>query len=196
MKYKINEIFYSIQGEGILTGTPVWFIRFSGCNLKCSWCDTQHKKHALLTEEEIVAILHQNNCKNIVITGGEPSIQKDLFQLVYNLKHKYLFNTINIETNGTGHLLDVEPYVWITCSPKREANYQIRCNPNEIKLVIDKDFNLEIMKKIEEEYQDKCHLYLQPEGNKKKTIKTCIELVKNNPKWKLSLQIHKIVGIK
>ena len=72
---RINEIFYSLQGEGRHTGTPAVFVRFAGCNLKCSFCDTDHSRSVEMTEEEIVEEVRQFPARFVVITGGEPSMQ-------------------------------------------------------------------------------------------------------------------------
>ena len=74
---KINEIFYSLQGEGYHTGTPALFIRFSGCNLKCSFCDTEHEEGDWMSDEEIMAKAAQCPAKMVVLTGGEPSLWID-----------------------------------------------------------------------------------------------------------------------
>ena len=68
---KINEIFYSLQGEGYYTGTPAIFIRFSGCNLKCSFCDTQHEEGTMMTDDEIIAEVKKYPAVTVVLTGGE-----------------------------------------------------------------------------------------------------------------------------
>ena len=70
---KINEIFYSLQGEGYHTGTPAIFVRFSGCNLKCDFCDTQHEEGKMMTDDEIIAEVKKNTAVTVVLTGGEPS---------------------------------------------------------------------------------------------------------------------------
>lgn len=101
----INEIFYSIQGEGILTGYPTIFIRTSGCNLRCNWCDTTYA-HDQGTEMEVQEILdkihdlrERNGCTRICITGGEPLIQEELKDLTLGLLAKG--NQVSIETNGS-----------------------------------------------------------------------------------------------
>jgi organic radical activating enzyme len=119
---KVNEIFASIQGEGKYTGTPAVFVRFSGCNLNCSWCDTKHEDGAELTVTEAYLKVkhyldHYNEIRHVVFTGGEPLLQKDLPDLILKFNPRYY--TIQIETNGT---IGVKgwPYTtcWITCSPK------------------------------------------------------------------------------
>ena len=71
---KINEIFYSLQGEGYHTGTPAVFIRFSGCNLKCPFCDTQHEDGILMSDEDIVTEVSKYTAATVILTGGEPSL--------------------------------------------------------------------------------------------------------------------------
>ena len=98
MKYPIVEIFNSVQGEGYHTGTPSIFIRFGGCNLQCSWCDTDFSKFDKKTIPEIMEILSQWDTKRVIYTGGEPALQK-LAPLSDEL-HSKGYN-IAIETNGT-----------------------------------------------------------------------------------------------
>ena len=74
---KINEIFYSLQGEGFHTGTPAVFVRFSGCNLKCSFCDTQHEEGVWMSDEEILAEVGKYPAMTVILTGGEPSLWID-----------------------------------------------------------------------------------------------------------------------
>lgn len=74
---KINEIFYSLQGEGFYTGTPALFIRFSGCNLKCNFCDTRHEDGKWMSDEDITAQAAQCPASTVILTGGEPSLFVD-----------------------------------------------------------------------------------------------------------------------
>ena len=74
---KINEIFYSLQGEGFHTGTPAVFVRFSGCNLRCSFCDTLHEEGVMMTDEEIVEKVSSFPARMVILTGGEPSLWID-----------------------------------------------------------------------------------------------------------------------
>ena len=100
---KVNEIFYSIEGEGIRAGMPCVFIRLYGCNLNCSYCDTRYScennEYLEMTTEQILDIVKEYECPNITITGGEPLIHKGIYTLLTSLsKAGY---SINIETNGT-----------------------------------------------------------------------------------------------
>ena len=186
MKYKVNEIFYSIQGEGFFTGLPAVFIRLSGCNLKCPWCDTQHEKGEWFTKEELEAIVNKMTKGNknilIVFTGGEPTLQ---------LNDEVLLDGYirAIETNGTNPIpkwLD-----WVTCSPKTDIKFNEL--PNEIKIVYEKHRE-EYIKSLE---NLEINLYVQPlEKDGKMNIDETIAFIKENPTFKLSLQTHKLIGVK
>ena len=95
---KINEIFYSLQGEGFHTGTPAVFVRFSGCNLRCSFCDTRHEEGVMMTDEEIVEKVSSFPARMVILTGGEPSLWIDK-ALISRLREAG--KQICIETNGT-----------------------------------------------------------------------------------------------
>ena len=117
---KINEIFYSLQGEGCFTGTPMVFVRFSGCNLACEFCDTHHTEGRMMDDAEILAAALVFPARRVVLTGGEPSLFIDEAFIAMWHKHGY---TVHIETNGTCELpagID-----WVTCSPK------IDCQPKD-----------------------------------------------------------------
>lgn len=193
-KYRINEIFYSLQGEGRWAGRAAIFIRFSGCNLHCPFCDTDFKEFKEMTFEEIVAELSQyKDCKFIVLTGGEPTLQADA-TFVQGLKDIGYY--IAMETNGTR-----EPSVlvdWVTASPK--AAYVSNGTPtlvraDEVKIVFDGEHEVSDYGIAAREY------YLQPcdTGDKEKNaviLTQCIEYIKAHPKWKLSLQQQKIINVK
>lgn len=193
---RINEIFYSLQGEGRWTGTPCIFIRFSGCNLKCPFCDTKHQEFINYSEEEILRkISKYTPCDHIVLTGGEPTLQ-NLDNLIDLLIDNGYY--IAIETNGTRHVPD--GINWVTCSPKFEYCYNadIRLDwIDELKVVYrGKHQDMSQYDEIEAtEY------YLQPcdTGNpadNRRIIQETIDYIKTNPKWKLSLQTQKILGVR
>ena len=126
---KINEIFYSLQGEGFHTGTPAVFVRFSGCNLKCPFCDTRHEEGKLMTDGEILAEVLKYPAHLVVLTGGEPTlwIDRDFVRMLQEAG-KY----VSIETNGTHQLPD--NLDWVTCSPKEGAPVVLR-HIDEVKVV-------------------------------------------------------------
>ena len=166
---KINEIFYSLQGEGFHTGTPALFIRFSGCNLKCDFCDTQHESGTWMSDDEILRQAEACPAKMVVLTGGEPSLAIG----------KY----VCIETNGTHAVPDAID--WITCSPKGAPLQLDRID--EIKLVFTGQ-EVESFRALPAK-----HYFLQP-----CSCKNTAEVVKYilaHPHWRLSLQTHKFIGI-
>jgi 7-carboxy-7-deazaguanine synthase len=115
----INEIFYSLQGEGFLAGVPSVFVRLAGCPLQCRWCDTKYAWDQKAGEDyninDIVQTVQQWPCKFIVITGGEPMINPDLPQLVRQLKTSG--KHITIETAGIAYIPDM-PCDLVSISPK------------------------------------------------------------------------------
>ena len=95
---RINDIFYSLQGEGHNTGRAAVFVRFAGCNLRCSFCDTEFDTFSEMTDEEIVAEIMQYPARFVVLTGGEPTLQVD--EAFVDLLHQHGFE-VAMESNGT-----------------------------------------------------------------------------------------------
>lgn len=186
--YKVNKVFYSIQGEGARVGTPQVFVRFSGCNLKCSFCDTDHSSYKEMTAQEIVGECRRvgNGCASVSMCGGEPTLQLDA-NLIAELKRSGFF--ISIETNG---LLPVPAGVdYVVCSPKttKIAPEQI----NELRYVVRTGDPLPKPNKKATYY------FLSPcfdgEQRNDANIAYCIKLVQEHPEWRLGMQWHKFVGI-
>ena len=196
-KYPIVEIFNSIQGEGFHTGTPSIFIRFGGCNLQCSWCDTDFSKFDRMSISEIMLILNQWSTKRIIFTGGEPALQ-DLRPLSDEL-HSYGYN-IAIETNGTVEL--EEGLVdWICVSPKDMLypEFSIKQRKgNELKIVYtgqDLSMYENLKKGFENLFLQPCYDESKDAGTNGKTFHSTFDIVMNNPGWNLSLQTHKWMGV-
>lgn len=196
---KINEIFYSLQGEGRYTGTPAIFVRFSGCNLKCDFCDTQHQSGTEMTESEIIEAVCQHPSGHVVLTGGEPTLQITA-TLLGSLK--VAGKTIHVETNGTCMLpMEILNSIdWITVSPKFGIHPEIQ-RIDELKVVFDMN-HLEYIDSLSEiSVTNKECYYLQPcdrndaEYNRR-NLAECIDYIKKHPEWKLSVQTHKILGIR
>ena len=197
---KINEIFHSIQGEGCRSGVPSVFVRFSGCNLRCSFCDTQHERGRYLTDDEIIEEIRKYKARQIVLTGGEPSLYIDR-EFILRLKEATGME-IAIETNGTRQL--PEGIDWVTLSPKLgmsetgDASIKVS-HANELKVVdtgqkLEGYFNLACV-------DEKTIFLLQPcyvedaqerEENTRRTINRVLE----DCRWRLSLQTHRMVGVK
>lgn len=191
---KVNEIFYSLQGEGFHTGTASVFVRLSGCNLRCPFCDTDHAQGREMTEEEIVDEVKRHPAHHVVITGGEPSFFLT-DTLVERLHREGRF--VAVETNGTHPLPDNVD--WITLSPKDAFLEDPKARPslthcNELKVVFDGNELLDY-RHIEAQ-----HHFLQPcdTGDAKQNARiteACIDYIKQHPEWRLSLQTHKITHI-
>lgn len=196
-KYKIMEHFYTLQGEGYWTGTPTYFIRLAGCEVGCHWCDVKESwdinSHPSISLEEILSAIKNTPAERVVITGGEP-LQQNLEDLCNILKQNHY--KIHLETSGAFPLsgkLD-----WICLSPKKfkKPLSSIYEYIHELKVIIynSSDFD------FAEEHASFCplgtHLFLQPEWSKqKKMLPQIIEYVKQNPKWRISLQTHKYMNI-
>lgn len=198
--FPIVEIFESLQGEGFNTGMPSIFIRFGKCNLTCPWCDTNYNQFEQWTLNEILAKVRSYTAKNIIITGGEPTIQPNLSLLLNQLKKEGYF--LAIETNG---LKEIPPQIdYIATSPKRmyQEKYQRRCIEfaNEVRVVVDGEVQA-FCEQLESKIQAD-HYYLSPceiEG-KMNLLETITQLGilnqrANKPKWQLSIQTHQIVDI-
>ena len=140
---KIVEIFKSIQGEGSNFGKQVIFIRLGNCNLKCPWCDTDWKKYKELTIQEIMEEISKYNCKNVIITGGEPTIS-NLTPLLKELKDKSYW--IAIETNGTNDI-DYKYIDYIATSPKfiYGPNIVKLNKANEVRIVVDTESKIDFL---------------------------------------------------
>lgn len=186
---RVNETFISLQGEGHFTGTPVFFLRLSGCNLQCSFCDTNHQSFKELGEDEIVEEASREKPRHIVITGGEPALQ--LTQSLVDKLHEAGF-FIQVETNGTLPL--PKGIDWITCSPKGEPVLE---SVDELKVLYEGEgTDLSIADQIQaKEYR------LQPldtgdEIRNRIIVRDTIAYILQHPKWSLSLQTHKMLGIK
>ena len=194
--YRINEIFYSLQGEGFHTGTPTVFVRFSGCNLRCAFCDTQHQAGKMMSLQEIVNEVNKHPIAPLLIlTGGEPSLFIDE-AFVAELKQK-TGKRIAIETNGTRPLpanLD-----WVTFSPKTafdggglEPCVLTRCD--ELKVVyLSQD--LAQYDRIEANHRFLQPCFVENLEQRKANMQACVEAVKRHSNWRLSLQVHRVLDI-
>lgn len=201
-EFRIVEIFESLQGEGYNTGMPAIFIRFAGCNLNCVWCDTNFRQYTRFTLEQLLTKVKQYTIKNIIITGGEPTMVKALPELLLPLKQAGYY--IAIESNGLGK---VDPLIdYIALSPKfcYQARYQKIVQPtaSEVRIVAENhaDF-LPFCQYIEQNIQAKRY-YLSPcekkgEFNMFETIELLgkINQNRNDNKWLLSIQTHKFANI-
>ena len=212
---RVNDIFYSLQGEGRNTGRAAVFVRFAGCNLRCPFCDTEFDTYREMTAEEIVAEISRYEvrgarCENskplIVLTGGEPTLQVD--EAFVDLLHQHGFE-VAMESNGTRPAprnLD-----WLTVSPKviRGERREERGErlPDELKIVFDENTDPEAYlaprtSNLAPRTSNLAprYLYLQPcdtgDAERNKAItRACVAYIKQHPQWRLSLQTHKLIDI-
>ena len=192
------EHFYTIQGEGFHQGRAAYFVRLGGCDVGCVWCDVKDSwnadVHPKLTAEEIIIEIKKHTQNGlVVITGGEP-LMHQLDELTIKLQAEG-FET-NIETSGahplSGH------WNWICLSPKKFKAPLDEILPvaNELKIVIFNKHDFEWAEFYAAEVNSNCKLYLQPEWDKAAIVTPIIiEYIKSNPKWELSLQIHKYINV-
>jgi 7-carboxy-7-deazaguanine synthase len=205
----INEIYPTIQGEGLLVGSPCLMVRFQGCNIRCPWCDQPSALVFKRPNTDIYAILEEIRSypyKHLVLTGGEPLAQPNLHLLVCGLIQEGYF--VQIETNGTlwnENLQVVEDRIHITCSPKWTANWYVHPfvlkNAKELKFVVDDNFSSHILKRSEFlPFLEKGLVVLQPEGNKEKFLQKALKIQKDLLKEGYTLrvipQLHKLIGLK
>lgn len=194
MNYPVNEIFTSVQGEGRWSGEPVCFVRLSGCNLVCEFCDTDHEKGTLLSPKDIhlsiLRITMQTKIKTIIVTGGEPTIH-NLSDLVSELRQDF---RLHLETNGTRMLESGEIFDWIAVSPKFPpglSKVQVR-QANEIKVPVWPGITNEEIAECET-FGNFAVRYLQPVDDKDLEINAerSFQIASRSHVWKLSLQGHK-----
>lgn len=187
MRYRINDIFYSIQGEGRNTGRAAVFIRFSGCNLKCSFCDTDFSAFRELSAADILSEIRPFPARFAVLTGGEPTLQAD--ETLLGLLHEHGYE-VAMESNGTR--LPPRGVDWLTVSPKGKVAVE-RCN--ELKCLFDGHTGVDTLGiKADYYYLQPCDVG-DPVRNAEITAR-CIDYIKAHPRWRLSLQTHKLIGFK
>lgn len=194
---RVNEIFYSLQGEGYYSGTPAVFVRLSGCNLRCPFCDTRHESGREMSEKEIVEAVGQYPARHVVVTGGEPALQ--ITESLVDALHA-AGRYVAVETNGTHQLPDNVD--WVTLSPKSafvDGAEVMLTRADEIKVVYDGIHDPE-RQLATRNSQLSTLRFLQPcdtgdaARNRQITAAT-VEYIKQHPEWRLSLQIHKILNI-
>jgi organic radical activating enzyme len=201
---KITEIFPSIQGEGLRQGEPTIFVRFTGCNLCCAFCDT---KYAWKGGKDYTTIHLLSRIKRtasrfpaswICLTGGEPLLQnvEELVQMLKKEKFK-----IQVETNATIYRpLAVD---WYSVSPKPEEYFfrpEYKNEAREVKLVVTKGLNFQIVQRLREEFASDIPLLLQPQSNRKWSMIQGMSLLKKGLRLgytniRLSAQLHKVFGL-
>lgn len=193
----VMESFYTIQGEGYWQGHAAYFIRLGGCDVGCTWCDVKEswdaQAHPQVSIETLVSQARNFPARLAVITGGEP-LMYDLEALTKALKMAG-FRT-HIETSGAYPLSGT--WDWICLSPKKFKNPlpEIYKQAQELKVIVFNKHDFTYAEENARLVNETCRLYLQPEWSKEKEyLPQIIEYVKNNPLWRISLQVHKYMNI-
>ena len=191
------EDFYTIQGEGFFQGHAAYFIRLGGCDVGCVWCDVKESwdvnAHPKVEVREVVKKAKSSGSEIAVITGGEPAMH-NLELLTDELQRAGL--KTHIETSGAYPLTG--NWDWVCFSPKKFKAPDASVLPlaNELKIIVYNKSDFEWAESFAAQVNDTCELFLQPEWSKEKEmIPLIIDYVKANPKWKVSLQIHKYMNI-
>lgn len=202
---KTNEIFASLQGEGLRQGIPAIFVRLTGCNLKCAFCDTKYawENGREMSPDAILEKIHRLRrrfpAKWICLTGGEP-LSQNIGTLVDKLKGEDL--SVQIETNGT---FSPAPRAdWYTLSPKPpEYSYHpgFLTKTREIKLVVSRDLSIAPIRTLRKAFPRSTPILLQPQDNAPWSLKKAKRLLEEGlledfDNIRLSIQFHKILGIR
>ncbi len=193
----VMEHFYTIQGEGFYQGHAAYFVRLGGCDVGCVWCDVKESwdalAHPAVPVNEIVSFVRESGTPVAVITGGEPAMH-DLNELTSQIRAQQI--RTHIETSGVYPLTG--QWDWVCFSPKKfkVPHPSIYDQADELKIIVYNKSDFDWAEEFAAKVRNDCRLYLQPEWSKEKEmLPMIIEYVKANPKWEVSLQIHKYMNI-
>ena len=193
---KVNELFYSFQGEGIYVGTPCIFLRLSKCNFNCDFCDTNYEDYkeinTLPLSKKISNMMKEHNTDLLVITGGEPLLQYDEMKELIN----HLNCNIQIETNGS-IINPILPNVTYIISPKKNEkllfDFYHKYENVHFKFLIKNQEDIDLVKQLKQQYDYNETIWLQPIYEKDQQVTTLI-LENNIPNVKISGQLHKYLN--
>jgi len=210
----IAELFHSLQGEGVWTGTPMHFIRTAGCSVgepqenlfpilktgkpawlchtydgRAFWCDTDFQHGERITFDTLFSTTWE---KHICLTGGEPLLHKNIDEFVHEAARHH--KRVHIETSGTIYReFDPSLHVWITVSPKQGCLDSMINQADEVKLLVDKGFDLNKVPPIVLHHPI---VYIQPVNDElavnKDNLQLCLDILHAMPAWRLSVQLHKV----
>ncbi len=193
----VMEHFYTIQGEGFYQGHAAYFIRLGGCDVGCVWCDVKESwdinAHPHFTIQQLMDEVKATSSKIVVITGGEPLMHP--LDALTDALHAAGLQT-NIETSGSSPLSG--NWDWLCLSPKKfkAPLPEVVAAANELKVIIYHKSDFAFGEQFAAQVSADCKLYLQPEWSKADVmVPLIVEYVKANPKWELSLQLHKYINV-
>ncbi len=205
--YSIHAIFQSLQGEGANTGRPCTFIRFAGCNLACPWCDTHRNEKLRMSVSTIVAEVKKAKRKSVIITGGEPTIQEGIDNLLEALRNEGCW--LALETNGVIAPTRPELYDYIAVSPKAEylnryMEDRMLRRANEVRIVATTDEIASFCRTMRDRIAAERY-YISPlekhgriHYRRALTLLDRVNHISSDlmPPWCLSIQMHKVLGIR
>ena len=193
--FPLVEIFESLQGEGRNTGRPVVFVRFAGCNLACPWCDTDVANRFELSLEELVAEVRTHRAKSVILTGGEPTIQKGMDELVAALKAAGYW--IGVETNGTNEPEWFKSVDYVACSPKAEFPETLRLTrANEVRIVASSSSVVDFARTVRARVAATDY-YISPCAHGDDIdFATAKDVLSQLDGFSLSVQLHKLLGFR
>lgn len=195
MKYKLVEIFESLQGEGRNTGRPCVFVRFAGCNLACPWCDTDVGERFSMTLEELLNEIATYKAKTVVLTGGEPTLLDGAPELVAALKKLGYY--IAVETNATIDAAWLQFVDYVACSPKAEFPEKIALKKaNEVRVVASNDSVIDFCKKVKDLIEADDYYVSPCDHDGEIDFATAKSVLNQLEGWSLSVQLHKILGFR
>jgi 7-carboxy-7-deazaguanine synthase len=193
----LMEHFYTIQGEGYNTGKACYFLRLGGCDVGCVWCDVKESwdvnEHPIVSTDEMVNYIKSVKAERTVITGGEP-LMHDLTFLTEKLRENKIETML--ETSGAYSLTGI--WNWVCVSPKKFKSplQEVLKEADELKVIVYNKSDFEWAEANAGLVKDSCKLFLQPEYDSfHKVTPMIIDYVKQNPKWRISLQTHKIINV-
>ena len=191
--YDLVEIFESLQGEGRNMGRPCVFIRFAGCNLKCPWCDTNVAKRFPLSLEELLKEVKDFKSKSVILTGGEPTLVKEMPELVAALKKEGYW--IGVETNGT-IVADWLAFVdYVACSPKRGAELALTA-VDEVRVVAEDESVAEFCREVRGRIAATDYYVSPCDREGRIDFATAKSVLSQLDGWSLSVQLHKLLGFR
>lgn len=215
----INEVFETLQGEATYTGQPAVFVRLQGCPIACGFCDTKHtwalrpedevsasvmlakvdaaQTYALLTPEDLLAMLGGFRARHIVLTGGEPCLFDIVRLTTVLIEAGY---AVQVETSGT-HEIRVHENTWVTVSPKigMPGGYEVRqdavARADEIKMPVGAPRDVEKLRDFLAEYSPRGSVWVQPLSRSSKATALCIQAATDHG-WRVSIQTHAFIGVR
>lgn len=195
--YPLMEHYYTIQGEGYNTGKACYFLRLGGCDVGCVWCDVKESwdvnAHPIVSVDEMLRFVKESKAERVVVTGGEP-LMHDLTFLTQKFSETGIETLL--ETSGTYPLSG--KWNWICVSPKKfkAPLPEVLKEADELKVIVYNKSDFDWAEEHAKQVKASCKLFLQPEYDSfQKVMPMMVDYVKQNPKWRISLQTHKVIDV-